>query len=271
MADPVAPVATPEPAPAITPTPVAVAAPLASPEVVVAPAADITPAAVEPPKPAETVLGEAMDKPAEPVVAEPAPGEVPKPAEGEVTPDGEPKAPESLSDEPAPLPTYDAFTLPDGVTVDEGRLKEFTSLLGDLESTGKADHAAVQQFGQKAVDFHVAELTKAQENLTKFYQTSWEKQKTDWKDQFLADPEIGGNRFQTSIDSALNFIRSHGGSEAQQTEFRALMESSGIGNHPAMIRLLAKAGMAMSEGKPLAASTPPPQAKSRTQTMYGKP
>lgn len=264
---PVEPVAAP-----VTPAPAAATpdvAPVSAPDAV-APVVSPSPEApaVESTPKAETVIGEAM-KPVEPVKA----------PEGEKTPEsaeapkaeGEQKATEGQSDEPAPLPSYEPFTLPENVKLDDKRVGDFTNILGEFERTTKADHAEVQQFGQKAVDFHVAEVTKAVEGVEKTYQTLWEKQKTDWKDQLMKDPEIGGNRFQTTVDSALKFIRTHGGNEEQQASFRTLMDSSGLGNHPAMVRLLANAGMAMSEGKPLAAKSPAPSvAKSKVETMYGK-
>lgn len=230
-------------------------APVASIETV--PAAEVAPTA--------TVLAEAIDKTVTPPVVAEA---VPKTEE--VT--NENKLEEGQSEEPAPpvAPVYESFTLPEGVNLDEGRLKEFTGILSELELDGKADHAAVQAFGQKAVDFHVQEVTKAAEDYTKLLQTSWDRQKTEWKDSFLRDPDIGGNRFQTTVDSALTFLRTHGGTADQQKEFRNLMETSGLGNHPAMIRLLANAGRAMQEGKPLAATNPlPPPTKSKTATLYG--
>jgi hypothetical protein len=211
----------------------------------------------------DTVLGEALDKkPAE------TPKEPPK-TEAKVE-STEKKTEEGKSDEPAPLPVYDAFKLPEGVTLEADRVAEFTKVLSDLETSGKVPHDLVQKFGQTMVDTHIAEVKKATDALTAKYLEVWDNQKTEWKDSFLKDPEIGGNRFQTTVDSALSFIRTHGGTSEQQTEFRNLMNSSGLGNHPAVIRLLANAGRAMAEGKPLVASKPAPQAKSKVETMYGK-
>lgn len=254
MPDQVTPTVAPVQAPveAVQPTPVAVAP-------VVAPVVETPPTAVvEAPKAPETVLGEAL-KPAEVKPVEAKPAEVTT----EITPD-------SKSDEPAPLPVYDPFTLPEGVTLDKERSDKFTGILSELEKSGKVDHALMQQFGQKAVDFHLDEVKRVTAEIQDLYAKTWEKQKIEWKDSFLKDPEMGGNRFQTTVDSALTFIRTHGGTPEQQTEFRNLMEESGLGNHPAMIRLLASAGRAMSEGTPLAAQRPVPAVKSRIETMYGK-
>lgn len=232
---------------------------------------------------------------AAPVVAQPAPAVVEAPKAPEVTPTvsqptalsqqppqtllGENKPVEAKtdlkndsggqSDKPATPPVYSAFTLPEGVSFDSERTTQFTSILGDLELTGKVDHALMQGAGQKLVDFHLNEVQRQVQDLSKQWTTQWEKTKNDWKESFLADPDIGGTKFQATVDSAVNFIKVHGGTPEQQTEFRNLMETSGLGNHPAMIRLLANAGRAYKEGQPLAAQTPVSPAKSKMSTLYG--
>jgi len=230
---------------------------------------------VETPK-SETVLGEALDATQEEASVETPTEQAEKPEEvkSEETPEKveaseEQKNEGGQSEETAPPPKYDPWVLPEDIKLDEERIGEFSNLLAELETSGKATHEAVQAFGQKAVEFHINEVKKTVEQLTDYYQKTWEKQKTDWKESFLKDPDIGGNRFQTTVDSALTFIRTHGGTPEQQKEFRSLMETSGLGNHPAMIRLLANAGRAMSEGRPIAATKPVSQSKSKTATLYG--
>jgi len=259
----------------------------ASPEATQTPsseAASSAPAVVTESSPATTVLGHAPEaKPdAEPAKAEPAPeveapAEAPKeespkdPKEKEVV---EPKdapteeTPSDQSEEPAPLPEYDAFKLPEGISVDEERMGEFTKMLAEFE-TMKADHAGFQEFGQKLVDRHIAEVQSALERQTEAYTAAWEKQKNEWRDAFVNDPEIGGNRQDTTVRSALEFIKTHGGTKEQQAEFHAIMESSGLGNHPAMIRLLANAMDAKREGTPVPAGKPASGARSRVATRYG--
>lgn len=227
-------------------------------------------------KPAETLLADGIDKsqPAPetqtPPVEQPAPEAVVDAAEAAKQNEG------GQSDETAPppesqvKPVYDPFTLPEGVSLSDDRVGKFTELLSELETGGNVDHSLVQAFGQKAVDFYLNEVKEVAENITKSYQTAWAKQVNDWKDDFLADPVIGGNRFQTTVDSALTFIRTHGGTAEEQKEFRDLMETTGLGNNKVMIRILAKAGQAMSEPKPLAASQPAPISKSKVETLYGR-
>lgn len=250
-----------------TVSPVVVAA---EPSIAAIEAAEKSVEAVKAPE-ATTVLAEQIDKTKTPVP------ETPKVETPEVKPDLNKEEGQFVDPAPPTTPVYEAFKVPEDVTLDSERTKAFTDILSTLELDVKADeaskeavHAKMQEFGQKAVDFHVNEIKRTVEDVNKLYQTSWERQKTEWKDAFLKDPEMGGNRFQTTVDSALSFIRTHGGSAEQQTEFRNLMEASGLGNHPAMIRILANAGRAMSEGQPLAASKPAPAPKSKTATLYGK-
>lgn len=253
-------------------TPVAPASPEVTPVVTsdiniapVAPTEPVQPAPVEtapapeaPKELAPTILGEALQ----------TPPEAPKTEEVKVDA-SEVKDEGGQSVEPAPPPKYDAFTLPEGVSLDEKSVGDFTNLLSSLELEGKADHAKVQEFGQKAVEFYINEQKNAVQKLEEHYANAWEQQKTDWREATVKDPEIGGNRLQTTLDSALTFIRTHGGTAEQQAEFRSLMDSSGLGNHPAIVRLLANAGRAMSEGRPLAAPKPVATKQSRTSTMYG--
>lgn len=269
---PVTPVTPQEVAPTPSPvveTPIVVAPVVvseASVAPVVAPVVDPTPV----PTPVETPVTEPV-KPPETVLGEAPPTEVKEPAkEGEIPPVAEEDKQGGQSDEPAPPPSYEAFKVPENVKLDDERVSTLTKLLGDLEINTKADHTAMQEFGQKLIDTHISEVTKAIEDIHKYNQVTWDKQKLDWKDEFLKDPELGGNRFQTTVDAARTFISTHGGTPEEQAEFRSLMESSGLGNHKVMIRILARAGQAMTEGRPLAAKTPVSAPKSKTQTMYGK-
>lgn len=183
------------------------------------------------------------------------------------------KEPGKQSDEPAPLPTYQAWKLSEGVKLDDARMGEFNKELADFQVRTKADQAAMQEFGQKLIDRHVADVNAAVQNtikeLNEHYKKSWNEQRDAWKQQTLKDSELGGNRQETTIKSANEFIKTHGGTAEQQKEFRDLLETTGLGNHPAMIRLLSNAARNMKEGKPLPASKPESTVKSAMAKRYG--
>lgn len=228
--------------------------------------------AVEAPVVEPTLLGEApvveLAEPAvEPVVAPEIEPIITTVAEPEVQPAVEEQQ-SSQSDEPAPLPTYDEFKV-EGFDLDPDQIGDLTKTLSEFEIKTKADHAEIQALGQFLVERHVAEVKKSIDLLNKSYLDAFETQKNEWKESFLKDPEIGGNRWETTTNAAREFITTHGGTVEQQTEIRQLMETSGLGNHPAMIRIFAKAMSNMSEGKPIPATTPVPTVKNKIDKRYG--
>lgn len=231
-------------------------------EPVVEPAAQTEIKLAEIEKPTETILGKSNEE----ALAQVTPETAENKAENQPGTESAPETEGSKSDEPAPLPTYDAFIRPDGTSVEND---EIIKTLGQFEANTKADHAEMHKLGQSLIDLHHSTLSKALEGVEKSRQETFEKQKNDWKEAFIADPEIGGNRQNTTVSSALEFIRTHGGTKEQQKEFHNLLESTGLGNHPAMIRTLANASRAMQEGKPLPANRPAPTVVSKIAKRYG--
>lgn len=177
----------------------------------------------------------------------------------------EEKAVETKTEDAPIEPAKYEFTLPEGVKVDDAKFDEFTKMLGEFETTAKVPHDELQKLGQQMVDRHIQEMQRYTQTITE----AWNKQKNDWKDSFLKDPEFV-NRTDTVVNSAIDAIGTFGGNTKQQDEFRSLMETSGVGNHPAMIRLLSNVMLAKAEGKPLAApQIATPNKVSKMSKMYG--
>ncbi len=187
------------------------------------------------------------------------------------------KSVEALSDEPAQLPTYGEFKLPDGFTHDEAALGTFTKALGEFQIAHKLPQEAMQAFGQQLMDKYVENLQSTVTKTADAQKAHLAQMKSEWRQQFEKDPEIGGNRMKTTAKSALSAI-SLAGDKKQQTEFKQLMEETGLGNHPAVIRTLAKLNdkiMAMKDkyetekSVPVVATKPPPAPKRTSDKMYG--
>jgi hypothetical protein len=233
---------------------------------------DAAPAVESAPAPENTDA--AAEKPSEPAKADTLLAGEKKAEEKPADPDPEAKPEEKPADpaegEPAPLPNFEPFTLPEDVKFDSEKMGEFTKTLAEFEALTKAPHEEMQKLGQQMVERHVAELKESMERYTESLTQAWEKQKNDWKESFLKDPEFV-NRTDTVVNSAIDAISVYGGDTKQQQEFRDLMESSGVGNHPAMIRMLSNVMLAKAEPKPLAAPQIGGAEKtSKIQKMYGK-
>ena len=193
-----------------------------------------------------------------------------KPVDGadKTQPEAEKKDESSQSDEPASLPSYEPWKFPDTMTVDEAQVAETNKLFGEFEQEARKDpHAAMQKFGQQLIDRYVTGVQTVADQIASAYKESWKAQTKGWYDSFVQ--EFGDKKDEVAAASR-EFIRRHGGTPEQQAEVRTLMQNTGIGNHPAVIRMLAAATANLSEGKPVPAGAPPAQPQSRKQRFYGK-
>lgn len=229
------PVAASAPAPEVAPQTAAEATPSAPVSEAVTQAAAVpTPEAPKTEAPAQT-------EPKPSLLSEPA-----KPAEEA------PKAEAPAPVEEKPLPKFEAFTLPEGVKLDEAPLGKFSELLGKFELDGGVDHAKAQQFGQELVSFYVSE----QNRFIQAQQDSWTKTREGWRDAFTTDRDIGGNRQEATLQRCKAMIDQYGGTKEQRAEIASVLSLTGAGDHPAIIRLLSNIGKALGEGKPVPAIVP---------------
>jgi hypothetical protein len=93
----------------------------------------------------------------------------------------------------------------------------------------------------------------------------WKRRDDGWKADALKDPDIGGSpeKLAKSVELGQAALTRFG--EAAMTEF---LQTTGLGSHPAVIRLLAKIGKAMAEPTTAASGTPIGGAKSLAERMY---
>jgi hypothetical protein len=192
-------------------------------------------------------------------------------ASAEAPPEGEKKEEVSQSDESAPLPSYEPWKFPDGVEIDQAQLGEVNKMFADFEIESKADHASVQKFGQQILDRHVESVQAAVTQIAEAYQKAWTDQANDWHQKFLSDPEIGGAKKDITSAAARDFVRRFGGSVEQQNSLLADMQRTGFGNHPDLLRALAKAAdpISYAEGKAIPAGKPPAPPTTRKDRFYG--
>ena len=257
------------PRPGIAPSPAAPAAPAAAPPVAAAPEAPPASAAPtapspEPPasqaaEPPATLLGAAIAKPAEAPAAE---GE--KPAEAEAKP-----AAEAVGDEAPTLPAFEAFTLPEGFKADPEKLAGLQKELGEFELLTKAPHEEVQKLAQRMVDRHVAELQDTVKRIGEASRESVDKTVKGWREEFLADPQWGGNNRDTTVNAAADFIRTFGGPPERQQQIFNFLDKTGLGDHVLLLSLFAAAQQVKGEGGMLAATTAVPDKKSNVEKLYG--
>lgn len=191
-----------------------------------APAADPAPAAQVPTPAAE---GSVLTLPAPAVAPAPDAAKTPEQIQQEADAKAKTEADAKLTGAPE---AYEDFTLPEGMEMDADVLGEFKGLAKELNIP--------QDKAQKLIDFQTQLATKQAEQ----YQAAVAKQSQDWAAAIKNDPEIGGENYDKSVASAIKVIQSFG--DPALTE---LLNTSGLGNHPALFKFCHRISAAISEDK----------------------
>lgn len=123
---------------------------------------------------------------------------------------------------------YESFDVPEGYGVDDNTLSEYQDWARENNLT--------QDQAQAGVDL-VAKMKEAE-------MSRWVEQQKTWVDQVKNDAEIGGDNFDQNVSTAVKARDSFG-----TPEFSEMLDVSGLGNHPEMVRFLNRVGKAISEDK----------------------
>lgn len=134
------------------------------------------------------------------------------------------------------VPEKYEFTMPDGVEMDSEMLAEFEPIAKELGLS--------QEKAQKLVDIQIKSLQKLQAAHEIQQEEAFKEMTTQWATAAKADSEYGGAKFNENLSVAQKALK--------QFASEGLIEylnSSGLGNHPEVIRTFVKVGKAISEDK----------------------
>ena len=221
-------------------------APAAAPVSAPAPAAS---AASPAPAPAVSAPAEAPAASPAPTTSTAAPAAAP------------PAAPAAAPAEPAAAPPgapekYE-FKAPEGAAAfDDTVLATYGDAARELNLT---------QEGAQALLTKVGPVIQAQQmaKLAEFYKDIGGMPDT-WADQLKADKEIGGDNLAANMAIGVK-ARDLGG-----PEFVKLLDKTGLGNHPALVKTFIKIGRSLSEDKFIPGGNASTEAPTAAQRLYGK-
>jgi hypothetical protein len=296
MSDPEIPV-NPPAAPAASVVDAVVSAPAAGPSVETTPVVT-TPAAFSeaaassaPPIVAEPAKAEAPAaepsllgaEPKEPAKVEDKKLDAPKPeAKADAKPEGDKPAEVKIED--APLPTYEAFKLPETFKVDDKAMGDFTGLLGKLE-LAKGDHKATQEIGQQMADLYAANMASALEKQQEYFVTLNNQNKQAMLDELKKDPYFGAGGDQDGqlkVQMELAIFLQKNIPKEDLTAFRKFVDEKGVGDALPLARLINTLKQKIDKyekepdsSKTMLPGTKPAPTKSAPgkgilQTLYGK-
>lgn len=151
------------------------------------------------------------------------------------------------------VPDSYTFTAPEGQSMDAEAVAELSGIAKELGLS--------QEEGQKVADIG-AKL--AQKWETKQAETL-QKASAEWAAAATADKEYGGDKLEASMTAAKKALTAFG-----SPELTALLNGSGLGNHPEVIRFMVKAGKAVSEDRMVTGGAGPAgnATESAAQRMY---
>lgn len=156
-------------------------------------------------------------------------------AEGGTTPtEGEGQGSDKPEgDKPQGAPEKYEFTAPDGLKLDDGVMTEFAEVAKELNLP--------QDQAQKVIDKLAPKIAERQQAQ---FQETLQGLRTQWAEQSRADKEFGGDNLAENLGTAKKALDTFA-----SPEFRQLLNESGMGNHPEVIRTFMRVGKAISEDK----------------------
>lgn len=170
--------------------------------------------------------------------------------EGE-TPPGEAKP----TDTPAPkAPEKYELTAPDGITLEPEVTGEFETIARSLDLTQEQ----AQQFAGLGV--------KLVQKLGEQQLAAHASQVQQWLDDSKADKEFGGEHFDASIASARKGVERFG-----TPQLKTLLDQTGLGNHPEVVRLFHRIGTAIAEDAFVNAPSGAGSHKSAASVLFDHP
>ena len=123
---------------------------------------------------------------------------------------------------------YD-FKLPDDVTVDPAGLEAFSEFAKEAGLSQEAAQGLISKLAP-AMQARQAEVVQ--------------QLRTSWGDASKADKEFGGEKLSENLAVAKKAMDTFG-----TPELRTLLNETGLGNHPEIIRAFVRAGKAISEDR----------------------
>jgi hypothetical protein len=145
----------------------------------------------------------------------------------EPTPSGQTQGDQTAAPQGAP-DKYE-FKLPEGIQLDTKGTEAFSEIARELNLTQDGAQKFLDKMGPVIAGRHGELLTQA---------------KAQWVEAAQTDKEYGGEKLSENLAVAKKALDTFG-----SPELRTLLNESGLGNHPEIIRAFYKAGKAISEDK----------------------
>jgi hypothetical protein len=148
--------------------------------------------------------------------------------------------------------TMEALKLPEGFQVPEEASTEFLKVLNDARVPASA--------AQGLLDLQAKVLSDAETAA----ETQWNETQAAWRKEIEKLPEIGGANLPATEIAVAKVLDTFG-----TPELRQMLDITGAGNHPTMVKFLHKLSTVMNEDKLETGNPAPGEQRSRAERMFG--
>ena len=172
-----------------------------------------------------------------------------RPAEGQGEQGAEPaaKPEEKPAEAPEGAPEAYEFTPPEGHVLDDGVIGKFSEVAKELNLP--------QDKAQKVLDVMAPAIAERQA-------AALQSMTQEWAESARADKEFGGEKLDENLAIAKTALE-----KFATPEFRTLLNDTGLGNHPEVLRVFVRAGKAISPDTVVTGKQAPAPAD-RLATLY---
>lgn len=132
--------------------------------------------------------------------------------------------------------TVEDLVIPEGFEVVDEIRDKFLDVINDREMSANDRANAL-------IELQAETIRQASERISE----AWTQQRKAWVEEVKADPEIGGDKLEPTMGKISKLLNEFGDPNLREQVF----DITGAGDHPLMIKFLAKVADALSEGTPV--------------------
>jgi hypothetical protein len=179
------------------------------------------------------------------------------------TGDGD-KAPEPNALIGAPEGDYEITGLPEGVTIDKPVLDALVPIAKEIGISNEGMSRLAATYNETILPHVAQQIVTGIQNDIAATRSEWADQLRASVEGETADPVFAGAKLADVTRISAKAIDRFGGEE-----FRGYLDETGLGNHPAMLKLLYQVGTKIAEDTGFERGGTTPQPKTDVEIFYG--
>lgn len=152
------------------------------------------------------------------------------------------------------VPETYQFNVPEGMEIDQG--------MADAAGPVFKELGLSQEQADKLVGVYASQLNAQAEAAG----DAFKQQQEGWAKELKDDKDFGGDKYEENSQIAFEAVKKFAGDDLN--ELTELLDNTGVGNFPPLVRMFHRIGLAVKEDTPGGQTAPAGQEKSREEKLY---